>query len=195
MPRAMTQKEFEERVKQYTKDTVKVISQYVNKKTKVRVKCKVCGYEWEVSPMSFMPSTTSKYNFNGCQNCKYEEVECTYCHKKIRKLKTEIQKNKSGYNYCSRECGNRHKNFLLTDTNDGTNYRRNAFLYYEHKCDICGWNADERVLEVHHLDENRKNNKINNLRILCPICHKKLTLHLYTYEELKKEKRNESRKN
>lgn len=67
---------------------------------------------------------------------------------------------------------------------DGSAYRRNAFIAYEHKCAACGYNEDERILEVHHIDENRTNNKIDNLVILCPNCHKKLTLHLLTYEEL-----------
>ena len=40
----MTQEEFETRVKEYTNDTVKVVGQYVNKRTKVLVECKVCGY-------------------------------------------------------------------------------------------------------------------------------------------------------
>ena len=86
--------------------------------------------------------------------------------------------------YCSKECGNRDKNVNLTNWEDSSNYRRNAFNAYPHKCCICGWDEDERILEVHHLDENRNHNDISNLRILCPICHKKLTLHLYTYEEL-----------
>ena len=66
--------------------------------------------------------------------------------------------------------------------NNSTAYRRNAFDYYPHKCAICGWNEDKRILEVHHIDENHDNNELNNLMILCPICHKKLTLHLYKLE-------------
>ena len=185
MSKSMSQDEFKKRIKEYTNNSVEVISQYVNKKTKVFIKCKVCGYEWSISPSSIMPNNMKKHTFSGCPECKYQEIQCSYCHKKIRRLKTELATNKSGYAYCSKECGNRHKNSLKIQNEDGTNYRRNAFLKYSHECDICGWNKDERVLEVHHLDENRNNNKIENLRILCPICHKKLTLHLYSYEELK----------
>lgn len=185
MAKAMTQEEFEKRVSEYTKDSVDVISKYINKRTKVKVRCKTCGFEWGMSPASLMPNAASKHTFVGCSNCKYEEVECQWCHKKFRRLKTELAKNKSGFVYCSRECGNRHKNSLIIQVNDGVNYRRNAFLAYPHKCDICEWGEDERVLEVHHLDEDKSNNKIENLRILCPICHKKLTLHLYSYKELK----------
>lgn len=184
MSKALTQEEFEERLANYTGDSVIVLSKYINKKTKVKVKCKICGHEWELSPASIMPKPASKHTFSGCPRCKYETVECAWCHTKYLKLKSELARNKSGYVYCSKECGNRHKNALITQLKDGTNYRRNAMLYYSHKCAICGWDEDERVLEVHHLDEDRTNNKIENLRILCPICHKKLTLHLYSYQEL-----------
>ena len=74
-----------------------------------------------------------------------------------------------------------HKNNLIK-MNNSTAYRRNAFDYYPHKCAICGWDEDVRILEVHHIDENHDNNELNNLMILCPICHKKLTLHLYKLE-------------
>lgn len=184
MPSRMTQEEFEQRVAEYTNNSVKVISPYVNKRTKVTIKCKTCGYEWEISPASLTPGITQQYSFAGCPECKYQEVECAYCHKKFKRLKSELAKSKSGYVYCSHECGNKHKNLLRYNSEDGTEYRRNAFLNYPHKCAACGYDADERVLEVHHIDENRKNNKIENLIILCPICHKKLTLHLATLEEL-----------
>lgn len=105
------------------------------------------------------------------------------CGKPIKILQSRIKEN----NFCSRECGNRYKNRDKINIIDSTAYRRNAFLYYPHKCKICGWSKDERVLEVHHIDENRDNNDISNLVILCPTCHKYLTLHLYTLEQLLKQ--------
>jgi len=32
---------------------------------------------------------------------------------------------------------------------------------------------------VHHIDENHNNNDIKNLCLLCPICHRKITLGYY----------------
>lgn len=60
-----------------------------------------------------------------------------------------------------------------------SNYRRTAFETYPHCCAVCGWDEDLEVLEVHHIDENRHNNQVSNLIILCPTCHKKLSLHTY----------------
>jgi len=38
-------------------------------------------------------------------------------------------------------------------------------------CSITHWNNVELSLELHHKDENHKNNNIENLSILCPNCH------------------------
>jgi hypothetical protein len=36
---------------------------------------------------------------------------------------------------------------------------------------ICGYDEFVEGLDVHHIDENRKNNKLNNLIVVCGICH------------------------
>lgn len=43
-----------------------------------------------------------------------------------------------------------------------------------YKCSICNissWNNNYLTLECDHIDGNPKNNKPNNLRLLCPNCH------------------------
>lgn len=50
------------------------------------------------------------------------------------------------------------------------------FQKYDNKCAICGWGKVNKYtgnipLEVEHIDGNYKNNKEENLILLCPNCH------------------------
>lgn len=49
-------------------------------------------------------------------------------------------------------------------------------LYQEadNRCPFCGV-ADVAVLEIHHIDEDPSNNKIENLIVVCGNCHSKIT--------------------
>ena len=50
-------------------------------------------------------------------------------------------------------------------------YRTTCFHFHKKECIVCGEN---KIVEVHHLDENNKNNSPNNLIPLCPTHHKYL---------------------
>ena len=44
----------------------------------------------------------------------------------------------------------------------------------EKKCECCGsikWNGREIPLELHHINGNRTDNRLENLQVLCPNCH------------------------
>lgn len=50
------------------------------------------------------------------------------------------------------------------------NYSKVGFAHYGRKCNRCG---SEKNLLVHHQDEDRTNNAIENLEVLCKGCHQK----------------------
>lgn len=157
--------------------------------------CDYCSKKFELSKTLYNKRIKRNKHFYCSKECCNEskkrkiELECANCGKKIYTTPHKLKQSKSGKKFCSQSCSNSYNNTMRKKESLNT-YRRIAFEQYEHKCKICGWNKDKRILEVHHIDENRKNNKINNLIILCPICHRYLTLHLKTLEELINESKN-----
>lgn len=66
---------------------------------------------------------------------------------------------------------------------------------YGEKCMECGWNGKNPItnkipIELEHIDGNSENNKLNNVKLLCPNCHS-LTP---TYKSLNKGNGRHSRK-
>jgi hypothetical protein len=64
----------------------------------------------------------------------------------------------------------------FAETADGVRLRQRlvALGLREHRCERCGLGAwlDEPIpLEVDHVDGDRRNNALDNLRLLCPNCH------------------------
>lgn len=65
-----------------------------------------------------------------------------------------------------------------------TNYRKLALERHPQMCAHCGFGIVD-VLEVCHLDCRRTNNRIENLVLLCPTCHKMLDLDLISTETIR----------
>lgn len=187
MGKRLTQEEVEKRVKDYFIQNVELCSRYTTKREPVDLHCLECGHKWTTIAQTVLYSEQNKAARHRCPNCgtgrEGQVVKCAYCEKEIYRSKKDIEKNVSGYFYCSRDCGNKHKNFLRKQSgewdNSSYNYRLRAMEVYEHKCLCCDWDEDERILEAHHIDEDRSNNFITNLCLLCPTCHRKITLGYY----------------
>jgi 5-methylcytosine-specific restriction endonuclease McrA len=93
--------------------------------------------------------------------------------------------------FCCNKCKNMYFNLPInkhlrgtfagnTDKGNLSTYRRLAFNNLDKKCYYCKYDKHENILQVHHIDNNRKNNKLENLRILCPTCHAEEHLGLKT---------------
>jgi hypothetical protein len=44
-------------------------------------------------------------------------------------------------------------------------------------CQLCGYNKCPGILQLHHLDQNKKNNVPENMLCVCPTCH--MEIHFY----------------
>lgn len=173
--------------------TCDYVNGYENGKSIITVKCRKHQYVFQTSWENVKRDNRTHHI---CPICQQEdrdknkiEVECAYCHKKFFKSPSKMEKSKSGLYFCCREHKDlaqglasgsqfdimRPDHYKNINEENSNNYRRKAFLTYLHQCEICNYNEDENILQVHHIDENRQNNKIENLIILCPNCHAKIT--------------------
>ena len=87
MPKRLTHEEFMEKfyIKNKNAENIEVLGEYVNNKIKIKVRCKIDGYEWEVTPNGLL----SGY---GCPKCG-GKMQLT--HKefmdRIRKINNNIE--------------------------------------------------------------------------------------------------------
>jgi hypothetical protein len=115
-------------------------------------------------------------------------VKCALCGKEIIRQRRDISESKSGEYFCSQSCANsKHNRARSGEKHHGyicgaASYREKALKYYGKACTVCGYNV-ECVLEVHHKDGNRKNNKIENLDVLCPTHHSEFEHGIRSYGE------------
>ena len=78
---------------------------------------------------------------------------------------------------CSRVCANKNRigiKYKLNRPKDKVKYYRGLKIRLLEKrgkkCERCGYDKHE-VLQIHHKDKNRSNNRFNNLELICPNCH------------------------
>lgn len=140
--------------------------------------CEVCSTEMWVPQ-----HVDKKYCSRACTNkgrTNQVEVECDYCHILHKRSQSRLYISKTGLRFCSRECketsqrlGGEFNKALLPHTKDGSTgtYREYALRTYGAKCSQCGYCETKKMLDVDHIDSNRKNNDISNLQVLCVWCH------------------------
>ncbi len=108
------------------------------------------------------------------------EVICYKCNTQVWKPVSKLKNSKSGLYFCSRVCKDSCQRIggVLELDHYGKvekGYRTLAFRHYDKECIECGYKEFEEGLEVHHIDENRDNNELSNLIILCATHHRLVT--------------------
>lgn len=141
--------------------------------------CKLCGKSFRTKPF-FVKNGGGKYCSAECHHKGMRTgkiIKCFLCKKESYKPKAKYESVESKKFFCSKSCqtkwrnsvfiGEKHANWV-----DGKySYRgvmeRNKIPAI---CKLCK-TRDKRVLAVHHVDKNKKNNNVENLMWLCHNCH------------------------
>ena len=103
--------------------------------------------------------------FRKCNNCKKKHLTknlfCTRTCRDDFRFKETIKSIKRGE---------------LKDTNRGT-IKKAVLRLYGHKCQICEfteWQGQKIPLILDHIDGSHENNRLDNLRLVCPNCDAQL---------------------
>ena len=124
----------------------------------------------------------------GIQKMNTRSEECVHCHQmyspgNIKRHEKSCKENPANLKTCpvcskthtkkSATCGYACANtHFRSGVNHGNhkahNYRTVCFSHWEKKCIICG---EDKIVAVHHYDENHDNNHYENLVPMCPTHH------------------------
>jgi len=112
---------------------------------------------------------------------KYELVikTCPICQNEFETRKGHKNEKITCSNSCANtyfRSGENNPNFKTFDhyyenvrsTHFSKKYRKLCFEHHEHKCCVCG---EDKILDVHHFDGNKKNNEPSNLIPICATHH------------------------
>ena len=142
--------------------------------------CKQCEVSFYVKP-SHLERGWGKYCSAECLHAAMRTgsfVKCVTCGKEVYRTNKHFKHSKSGNFFCSKSCFAVWKNSHLFTGDQHGNWKGGEYTYRDvmkkakivPKCANCGI-SDTRVLVVHHIDHNRKNNLLSNLKWLCRNCH------------------------
>lgn len=155
--------------------------------------CETCNekleYSKDIAVRKYCNNSCAATNNNITRDAKNKAVKleknCEYCSKKF--VYSSKQKHRR---FCTQKCQGEHKvqectQKWLDGEHPGYKGEAKQICSYVRKylhdtrgtaCEECGWDkrhpVDGSVLtEIDHIDGDAGNNKLDNLKILCPNCH------------------------
>lgn len=157
---------------EYSKEIVEEVFKKSKSKSDV---CRALGFSTNGAGMKKVSEICEKFcieisHFDSGyskREVKYPNIkkECPVCNKEFE-TKGGSKKEKTT---CSHSCSN---TYFRSGTNNpnwkNDSYRSTCFLYHKKECVIC---KEYKIVDVHHFDEDKNNNSIENLIPLCPNHH------------------------
>lgn len=144
-----------------------------------QVSCKICHKEFYSKPYHIRHGygiyCSKKCHYLDMRRGKY--VTCHICAKEIWKKPKDLKQSKSKLFFCNKSCQTIWRNKEFKGVKH-PNWRGGEHTYkrvmkengIKPICTTCRL-TDKRVLIIHHIDHNRKNNILENLMWLCRNCH------------------------
>ena len=133
--------------------------------------CLICGAHFQVT---YHRVNVAKYCSRKCYYKSLKgkgsvEIQCRTCRKGFLTSPSRTH----GKKFCSRRCYAVWDNSRSSNSAYPNNIRRKLKRAGRmDSCSMCGYSAHPEILEVHHVDHNRRNNHWENLAVICPNCHK-----------------------
>lgn len=133
--------------------------------SRINKKCILCNKEFNVK---LYRKETAHYCSKKCYETRNppKKFSCLFCKKEFSDYGKRLRI------YCSRSCANKANFNLRSEPKHMNNFRK----FWERRgiinqCERCGYKECIKILGLHHKDRNPKNNKRDNLEVLCPNCH------------------------
>lgn len=148
-----------------------------NSKTKSQAIISIFGYDNGTSRRKFeklINETQIDISHLTKREFIYDRIikKCPICDIEFETMKNHSREKITCSHSCSNSffrSGNNNPNWKGEGRSKFENeYRRICFEYHKKECVICGEN---KIVAVHHYDENHNNNSIDNLIPLCPTHH------------------------
>lgn len=142
-------------------------------------KCNICSQEFYSKP-SHQIKGWGKFCSKACHiksQFNGQLVKCFICGRETYRSKSHLNKSSSGKYFCTKSCQTLWRNQLYVGEKS-INWKNGERAYRQilkrsgrkAVCALCKI-SDERVLIAHHKDNNRENNRLENLIWLCFNCH------------------------
>lgn len=163
------------------------------KKEGINIECKACG---NIFYAPAYRKDTAKFCSKECLNHKQFErrtLVCKGCDKEFI-----VSNSKRDKKFCSMECKSikatnekelrlqvKALNILKRGRNSSRNLKKAMSKLRKLFCDNCGYDKASYNIELHHIDENPCNNVMENLAVLCVMCHRDLHYGSLRYDGTK----------